>query len=148
MKKTIYFSEAALVAVAPDERGIEGMSGRVGFLLTVAEAIGRDACPAMSQSEWLALADANNGATVDYSGGFEHPISGVTLNLADAAPELDGKWGVDCVEIAQKIRAMPLAQQFAVFEVVRRFWRTPSEGVTGWGEFLQRVGANLKEEQE
>lgn len=148
MRKTIYFSDAALAAVAPDERGTEGMSGRVGFLLTVAAAIEKEACPALRKNEWLALADANNGTAIEYSGGFEHPISGVTLNLADAAPELDEKWGVSCGDLAQTIRAMPLAQQFAVFEVIRRFWRTSSEGVTGWNEFLQRVGANIKGGQE
>ncbi|MDY0036710.1 MAG: hypothetical protein RBS05_12445 [Zoogloea oleivorans] len=144
MKKTIYFSDEALAAVAPDERGIEGLSGRVGFLLTVASAIEKEACPALLKNEWLALADANNGTAVEYSFGFEHPITGVTLNLADAAPDLDEKWQVSCVDLARRIRAMPLAQQFAVFEVVRRFWRTPSEGVTGWEAFLARVGAKVE----
>lgn len=143
-KKATYYSDAAMAAIAPDDRSAESFSGRVGFLVTVAGAIANEECPPLTRNEWLALADANNGTVLDYSIGFEHPISGITLNLYDSAPELDEKWGVDCTGLARRIRSMPLHEQFAVFEVVRRFWRTSSDGVADWDEFLQRAGANVE----
>lgn len=143
MKKATYFSDAAMAAIAPDERGLESFSGRVGFLITAGVAAASEACPALTRNEWLALADANNGTVLDYSIGYEHPISGVTLNLYDSAPELDEKWGISCADLARRIRGMPLVEQLAIFEVVRRFWRTEAEGVVGRDDFLQRAGANV-----
>ena len=117
-KRTTYFSDAVETMIAPSES--ESFSGRVGFLVSAAHKLATDSCPALTSSEWACIADANNGTLHDYSQGSEAVISGMALNLFDCA--LDEKWGVDCTDLAKRLRSMTFAEQFAVFEIVRSFW--------------------------
>ena len=92
---------------------------------------------------WCALADANNGTWHEYETGAQQCVSGVSLNLIDA----DCQFGIDPQEWGLKIRKMSFAQQFAIFEVVRRFW-TELETVNAaadYAEAFKKLGANIEE---
>lgn len=137
-KRATYFSDAVETMISPSES--ESFSGRVGFLISAANKLATDSCPALTSSEWACIADANNGH--DYSQGAEAVVSGMALNLFDC--ELDEKWGVDCTDLAKRIRSMTFAEQFAVFEIVRSFWLNgPSRSKT-YRDAFEALGAQVK----
>lgn len=140
MKRATYYSDAVESMIAPIDS--ESFSGRVGFLIQAANAIAEESCPALLESEWLALADANKGTAHTFELGAASVISGMLHNLFDSADELDGKWGVDCLSLARRLGAMSFAERFAVFEIVRRFWSR--DMVKDYRAYLLSLGAIVK----
>jgi hypothetical protein len=82
----------------------------------------RDACPALTEAEWMAIIDVGNGIFLDMQG-----ISLLWAAIEDAAEDKVGeKWGVDNIlALAEKFRALPLAGKIAVGEIVEKMWDTP-----------------------
>jgi hypothetical protein len=143
MKRTTYFSRDVESALDIEGKGVESFSGRVGFMICAAAAIAKEECPPLPLNVWLALADADRGTAHDYEQGVESVVSGMTMNLVDY--EQDNQFDTDPLEWARNIRAMPLSQQFSIFEVVRRFWRRSDEASASkdYREFLEKIGANV-----
>lgn len=146
MKRTTYFSESIERAIDVAPESSESFSGRVGFLIGSAEKIGADECPALPAAVWGALADANNGTFYSYDQGPDFVVSGMTHNLFDYGP--DNQFGIDAEEWARKIRKLSFAEQFAVFEVVRRFWtaRETVNASADYADAFRKIGANVAEQ--
>jgi hypothetical protein len=53
------------------------------------------------------------------------------------------KWGVDLLELAQKLRDMTPAEQAGVFEVVVHFWEKSDEQHENYTEMLTAAGAKI-----
>lgn len=141
-KRTTYFADEIdeIVDVGPD--GMESYSGRVGFLIAAAAKMAEEACPMLPVNVWCALADANNGTWHTYESGPAWVISGLTANLYDSD---SSQFDVDNRAWALRIRDFPFAQQFAIFEVVRRFWTTKGSESSDYTEQFRRLGAKVEE---
>lgn len=108
----------ALKIVGADQGGEYLIDERLASMIDRYLIIVTDATPALKKAEWCALCDVGNGAL------FTAPGAGQTLyfELADAADEMSEKWGIDAAELAERVEAMPLAERYAIAEIVQRFW--------------------------
>lgn len=144
-KKSTYYADDVerVIDINPD--GAESWSGRVGFLIGAAGEVATDSCPALPVQVWCALAEANGSTFQQYEIGPGSVVSGMTLNLYDLGPE--NHFGIDAEHWARTIRKMPFAAQFGVFEVVRRFWKSPDliNAATNYADAFRKLGANIKE---
>lgn len=145
-KKTTYYADdiEKIIGIDPNTSA-ESWSGRVGFLIGAADKVAIENCPVLPAKVWCALADANNGTFHQYETGLDSVVSGITLNLFDYGNE--NPWGVDAEHWARTIRKMPFAAQFAVFEVVRRFWtaRETVNSAADYADAFRRLGARIEE---
>lgn len=141
-KISVYFPEPVLGVLDVAQGGLESFSGRVGFLTCAAAEIAAANVPTLPKADWLALLDANNSTQINYDLGAQHAVSGMLLNVADADV---AHLGADGQAVAERVAALPWVQQFAVFEIVRKFWRGGQvrEGET-WGDVLARLGARVE----
>lgn len=113
-KLSVYAGEPlALVLVGHDEN----RSGRINTVCDRYLAVVAAHCPKMSEDEWMAACDALNGACLR----DDASIRFVWAEIADCAG-LGEKWSIDQFALAQRLRAMPLAEKVALIEVVERFW--------------------------
>jgi hypothetical protein len=64
-------------------------------------------------------------------------------NIADS-PELDEKWGVDRMALAEKVRDLSFAEQCSVAEVVRAFWSNDWSQAKDYADVFQTLGAIKK----
>ena len=72
----------------------------------------------MTKAEWCAIMDANNGVQIMTGNPFAHLI---WANVFDS-PELEEKWGVDVVALANKLQALPKSTLLAIREAIDIFW--------------------------
>jgi hypothetical protein len=121
-KHTLYFSDKVFTSLDVDRGGVEGLSGRVSHLCGVALSVMREATPALTEGEWCAMMDVVKGHIHPIEYGPQAVADSFCFSIADSGPEMNEKWKVDCVDLAGRYRAMPLAAQMAVVDVVRRFW--------------------------
>lgn len=127
--------------------GENSLSGSIATLLERYRAITTGACPELRMAEWCAIVDANNGCGVWLSAGGPDPFSSLWANVADSEPDgLDEKWKVSCLELAERLRQMPLASKAAVWDVAARFWAHPQLQELSFRELLLAVGAKIAEE--
>ena len=141
-KRSIYFADEieSVININPDQTP-ESFSGRVGFLIQSAALTASEQCPALPVNVWCALADANNGTWHTYEHGAPAVVSGMSLNLLDA----DCQFDIDPQEWGLKIRKMSFAEQFAIFEVVRRFWLDKEifESCKDYAEVFRKLGGKV-----
>ncbi len=121
-KRSIYFSAPIERILCIDDESHESFSGRVSYLITLADMLSREQMPSLTEQEWCAIVYANAGSYHDYSAGVIQVLGGLWHNLFDYATEGDTKWGIDCVALARRMRAMPIGAQAAVFEAVKKYW--------------------------
>jgi hypothetical protein len=118
---TIYVGEPLQRALDATIRGDDG--SRSGRINTVAERymeIVARSTPAMTESDWSAVVDANTSTVLDTNG-----VRCLHFNVEDG-PELGPKWGVDVAALAAKIEAMPFVEKACIAEVIERFWSCAS----------------------
>jgi hypothetical protein len=126
-KRSIYFSSALEAIIGIEEDSAESLSGRVSYLVMLADRLVREQMPELTSSEWGAIVDANMNTLHQYNLGIETVLSGLWHNLYDFAHEGDEKWGVDCEALSKRMKAMPLGAQAAVFEISKQFWQRVDE---------------------
>ncbi len=145
-RHTIHVPDSIESIIAIKEGSAESYSGRVGYLISLADILMREQMPELTASEWCALVDANTSTSHQYSMGVQPVLSGLWHNLFDFAPEGDQKWGVDCVALARRMQAMPIASQAAVFEIVKRFWTRDDivNSAGSYDEAFRALGARVK----
>lgn len=144
-RTTIWISDQAEGALGPvkQEEG-DSLSGRINSILIRYDQIRVENCPELPVGEWCAICDANNGAWLQAESGENDPARYAWMNVADS-DELDLKWGIDRLDLARRMKAMPISQQCAVIEVVGRFWRLQAGEGEGYAELLRRCGAKVLE---
>lgn len=125
----------------------DNYSARVNGIISRYRAIVTSATPALSKGEWLAICDANNSTWLkDVNLPPEEPARGLRMNIADFGPDgIAEKWGVDLLELAQKLRDMTIAEQTGVFEVVVQFWERSDEKHENYRSMLEACGAKITE---
>ena len=146
-KHSIHVPEAIETIIAVPDGAAESYSGRVSYLISLADTLAREQMPELTAGEWGAILDANMSTLHQYSAGIQYVLSGLWHNLFDFAPEGDEKWGVDCAALARRMQAMPIGAQAAVFEIVKQFWARLDEvnEAGGYTEALRMLGARLKD---
>lgn len=123
-KKSVFLTPAA-EAFLDDE---SSFSGRLNYTVEVAAAIVRELCPMLPEAQWMALVAALNGHVPNYQRGWRAVLESAWASVADSGQELDEAWGIDCAALALHMSALPVAQQWAALEVVRRYWASECEG--------------------
>jgi hypothetical protein len=141
-RTSLYLGDHAETALGPLEAD-DSLSGRINTILIRYDQIRIAACPDLTEKEWLAICDANNGTWLQADHAETDPARHLWMNVADD-DELDEKWGIDRLELARRMKGMSVAEQCAVIEVVGRFWR-PGEVVEGetYAQLLARSGAKI-----
>lgn len=80
--------------------------------------------PSLTDHEWFAICDANNGygtmEEIEATSGYAS-WSGIWQNVADT-PELGEKWGIDQEALIRELRGMSEHETIAVAETIQRFW--------------------------
>ena len=121
-KHTLYFSDRVFERLDIDTAGVEGLSGRVSNLVSIALDSMREAAPALPVAEWKALMDISNGHFRQSDRSVDEQVESFRYGVSESGPECNNKWGVNCVSLARKLAGMTLIEQCAVMEVCRRFW--------------------------
>lgn len=142
-KKSLYVSDETDKIVAC--RNGESFSGRVGYLLKLGASIAENAAPALALGEWLAIVNALNGHSPNYDHAPPALLRAAWHCLYDTRMECAEQWGVDSVDLAQRLTAMPLSAQAAVFEVAQRFWTRPDvvSAASNYRAALVALGAKV-----
>lgn len=98
--------------------------------------------PELSESEWMACADALDGIALWRDAG--HPaMVWAKVEGADQLSDLGAKWGIDAPALVARLRALPYAQSVALVDVVERLWADPG---AGFRVRLRELGAVLDAE--
>lgn len=145
-KRSIHVPDSIESIIAIGEGSAESYSGRVAYLISLADTLAREQMPELTAREWGVVVDANMSTLHQYGMGIDSVLSGLWHNLFDFAPDGDDKWGVDCVSLARRMQAMPLGGQAAVFEVIKQFWAR-SDDVNNAGSYadaFRLIGARVK----
>lgn len=143
-RQSIYIPEKIQAILS--SYGENSTSGGIATLIERYARITADACPELTESEWCAWCDVNNGCGVWLSGGHDQAES-AWANMADSGPDgIDEKWGVDHRELAEKIRLLPLAGRCAVWDVAARFWASPRLNEISTLDLLVESGAKVTPE--
>lgn len=144
-KHSIHVPDAIENIIAIPEGSAESYSGRLSYLVTMADTLAREQMPELTVGEWGAIVDANMSTLHQYSMGIQSVLSGLWHNLFDFAKEGNEKWGVDCVALARRMQSMPLGAQAAVFEVIKQFWHRTDDvnEAGGYTEAFRLLGARL-----
>lgn len=139
-KKSVFLTDQAEAIVGADS----SFSGRLNYLLELTDEAIQQATPEMPIHHWLAVIDALNGHFHAYNEGWANVLSSAWQSVADAAPESEEKWAADGAAIARELAALPIIQQAAVLEVVRRYWTLDKKQFDSHGQMLESAGARLK----
>lgn len=135
-RKTIYLTDdSERIIGSPDS-----LSGRINSIIGRYEKVTTDSMPPFTVQEWCAICDANNGTIVDDQ---PQSVSYMWANIADS-PELDEKWGVDRMALAEKVRDLSFAEQCSIAEVVRAFWSNDWSQAKDYADVFQTIGAIKK----
>lgn len=146
-KHTVYIPDSIEEIIAVPEGSPESYSGRLAYLISLADTLAREQMPELSDSEWGAIIDANIAAIPQYSAGVEGVLAGLWHNLFDFAPKGDKKYGVDCAALARRMQSMPIGAQAAVFEVIKQILADPekSHKSEGYADAIRMLGARVKD---
>ncbi len=145
MHKLSHFSDSALHAIDLSPEASPSLFQRASFLIEAAAAIAAQSCPALTIGEWCTVADAHQGTAHAYGMGVTPVLSCHWDCVLEAAAECNDKWSVDCEALANRLVNLPIAEQLAVFELTRKFWRnTRHEGET-YAHYFSRLGANIRQ---
>ena len=127
--------------------GENSLSGSVSTLLDRYIGITQDACPELTEAEWCAICDANNGCGVWLSAGGPDQYQSLWANVYDSGQNgIDEKWGIDHKKLAERLRNMAPAQKAAVWDVAARFWASPQLNELGTADLLKSVGAKISKD--
>ena len=127
-----------------DAYGANNLSGSITTLLERYRKITADACPELTESEWCAIVDANNGCNIWLTAGTD-PYQSLWANVHDSEDDgLSEKWGISCRDLADRIRQLPLAGKAAVWDVAARFLASPRLNEISALELLKEAGAKIK----
>lgn len=147
MPERVTFYVGEPITALLEQAGADNRSRRLNAVVQRYSAIVAEELSQLrfTRNEWCAICDANNGTMMDDDIGWRHPWA----NVWDAGDELDEKWEIDRESLVRRMRALNLAGQAAITEVVERFWdrsrqqRTPETHT----EALRAAGVqNLPEE--
>jgi hypothetical protein len=135
-RKTIYLGDDAEMVIGTRPRNL---SGRINTILLRYDRIIDDVMPTLSEAEWCALCDANNGTVLD-----DHPqtVCYLWANVADF-DGLGEKWGVDQAALVDKLRILPYAALCALAEVIADFWGNDKVGKADNRTLLSESGAKV-----
>lgn len=121
-KTTVWLTEAAARICGGE------ISGRINTIVgSRYDALVRACLPVLTDGEWCAVMDANNGTIMDddaaIGGGYGPGAlrSGMWANVADT-PGLGEKWSIDALALTQKMQLWTEAQAVAAAEAVQTFW--------------------------
>ena len=131
--------QEALDAVSRPDRGDYSRSGRLNTIAERYMQAVSTCMPSLSEAEWSAVLDANNGVVLDAMG-----VQGLHFNIEDDEG-LAKRWGIDGVALSARLAAMPFAEQMAVAEVVERYWAKTKRGASVL-EGLRLAGARIIED--
>lgn len=140
MKRELYFSNEFNQLMNVEIGNDEAFSQRVGFLASAAIAVSKQYCPHLAIGEWCAIAEALNGYFVDYQFEVASIFRHAWGNVSEGAQELDRKWSVDCSSLANRLDDLPLVEQFAVFEIAKKFWDEGHKDAT-YIQIFTKLGA-------
>jgi len=141
-KTTIHLGDEALAVIGAVEN--EGYSFRVNGILTRYARMVAEAMPEFTVPEWSAILDANNGMGGFEGSGFPDASTSLWPNVADSVPDgLNEKWGVDCLDIARRMRDIPYSGQVAMYEIVRGFWASPDINKLPVDDLIKKLGAKI-----
>ena len=121
MKASVYLGEplrTALSATGDDDPETGNRSGRINNIAERYIAVIADAMPEFTKGEWCAIFDANNGGM---GLGQLRDLQLGWANVADS-PEMDDKWGVNHLNLARRMRDLPITGKIAIGEATERFW--------------------------
>ncbi len=125
----------------------DNYSGRVNSIISRYQSIVLDAMPELTQGEWLAIMDANNGTVFpgpDESSELD-PARYAWMNVADSESyTVKEQFGIDTLELAKKMKAMSFVEQCGVMEVIQKFWEKSDQEVANYHEMLTAAGAKVK----
>lgn len=76
----------------------------------------------VSEAEWNYLRDILNGTYVDVD-----TARMLWAEILDADPAVAERWGIDQRELAERVRALPIAARLAICDAVERWWRQHAE---------------------
>jgi len=142
-KTTIYIPDGMQEIV--EAFGSDSLSGTLATLVERYDRITRDAVPELSEPEWSAIADILNGCGVLMASGGHDQAQSVWAEVADSEPDgIDGKWGISCRGLAEKLRALPLIGRIATWDVAARFWASPRLNEASTHVLLIEAGAKIK----
>ena len=120
------------------------ISNIVGRYKTIVEA----SMPELTQNEWLAICDANNGTVFPSYGddSIENdPARYAWMNVADSDPiNAKEQFDVDTIKLAKKMKAMTFVEQCGVMEVIQKFWEKSDQKFDNYADYLIAAGAKIK----
>jgi len=121
-----------------EQAGRDNKSGRMNDIAARYDAIITHelARLRLTEKDWCAIVDANNGAVLGDDVGWRSTWA----NVMDS-PELADKWDVNPIALANRLRVLPLPAQAAVTEIVERFWSSPKLNTMSAGQLLGEIGA-------
>jgi hypothetical protein len=142
---SIYASPAldrVLTDRLPTDSESEGFRSRSSMISAIADRyaeIVRRAIPDLTTAEWCLLFDTLNSTwTLDDAA---LTAQGIAHNVADGAT-LDGlgeKWGVDGLDLARRIEALPFAAKVGIIDTVERFWSLGVKEGEDYAGAIQRI---------
>ena len=137
-KATVYLTDKSLDIIG----NADSLAGRINAILERYSMIYHGAMPTLTEGEWMAICDANNpGQDIT---GMPWSTSVLWANVADSGPDgIDEKWGIKHEDLAARMRAMPMASQVAIHEVVRAFWASPELNSLPTRDLLEKSGARV-----
>jgi hypothetical protein len=140
-KKSLYIPDA-IDAIIDASEG-ESYSGRVGYLVALADRVALDAMPAFTFGEWVAIVTAVRDCRPNYERGPEAVLHDAWNGVLDSVDHSVGGWTIDEAALVKRLKTLPLAAQAAAFEVGRDFWARGHGGGTPSKvrKALQAVGA-------
>lgn len=127
-KKSLYIPDAIDRII--DVRPGESYSGRVGYLIALADQIMVDAVPELTNGEWVAVFQAVRQSDPVYERGPEAILRDVWNGIPDAVDHSAGRTTIDEASLMKRLKALPLASQAAAFEVARNFWNSGTDAGT------------------
>ena len=116
-KKSLYIPDAIDAIIDAGEG--ESYSGRVSYLIALANKLASDSGPKLAPSEWTAVSIAVAGYVPNYESGVEAVLRGAWHAVFDHALSAKKFPG-----LARKLSGMTLGQQAEVFEQARVMART------------------------
>ena len=139
-RTSVYLTDNTLriLGQADDLPELESLSGRINATIGRFGELVAAEMPTLTQAEWCAIMDANNGSFTHEFMPAEQSL--LWANLADSQG-MDEKWEIDSKSLIKKMRGLSKAQSTAAIEAVAAFWRLcelPTE------EALLKAGVRIK----
>jgi hypothetical protein len=124
----------------------DNYSGRINSIVGRYQAVIAEGMPELTEREWLAIMDANNGTVFpgpDESTEID-PARYAWMNVQDSVEDgLNEKWQIDCLDLARKMKSMTYVEQCGVMEVIGRFWERSEKIFESSHDSLIDAGAKI-----